>query len=503
MTTITPTNNATTSSKENTMTSTTTIEHLDPASLLVDRNVRGDLQLSKDFVASIKENGVIVPLVAVRATDGIRVRAGHRRTAAAVQAGLATVPVMILEADDDQDQDEQARLITQIVENHHRTGLTTVEQIAAIEQLTAFGVKSSSIVKKTRLDRRTVKHAAQAAKASDEVRNAIAQVDTITLEEAAWLQEVEEAGDAAFLERLVNLLSQGHAGQARHHLEMWRNDKIIEDARELAAQQLRQQGFTVADRDEWDQERSADPWDLRDLTEDGHQQCPGHTVWLRRRWDESGEVRIEQEGRKPVSFDVEWGCADWEANGHTKPSRLVGRAKSTPNASDEERAEAQRQARRQTIRLNKAGEAALRIRSEWLTAFSRQTKPPADAAEWLMDNHAHHERAWGHNVSSGWKAFCDAVGTDNPMAKAKNAGHRLHLLLCAKLWDWEAEVDREVWRSHRKPIHYLESIEAWGYSLGYAELVTVGRLTEEQAYGKLTEAVGESSMDLREPAERH
>ncbi len=55
------------------------VQHLDPRSLLVDVNVRRDAQVDKEFVASVRDLGVLVPIVAVRTGDGaVRVRFGHR-----------------------------------------------------------------------------------------------------------------------------------------------------------------------------------------------------------------------------------------------------------------------------------------------------------------------------------------------------------------------------------------------------------------------------------------
>jgi hypothetical protein len=43
----------------------TRTENLDPRTLLVDVNVRQDAQLDKQFVATIRDHGVLVPIVAV------------------------------------------------------------------------------------------------------------------------------------------------------------------------------------------------------------------------------------------------------------------------------------------------------------------------------------------------------------------------------------------------------------------------------------------------------
>jgi ParB family transcriptional regulator, chromosome partitioning protein len=46
------------------------VQNLDPRTLLVDANIRTEMQLGKDFVDSIRDLGVLVPIVAVRTADG-------------------------------------------------------------------------------------------------------------------------------------------------------------------------------------------------------------------------------------------------------------------------------------------------------------------------------------------------------------------------------------------------------------------------------------------------
>jgi hypothetical protein len=56
-------------------------------------NVRTDLNLTPEFLASVASEGVRIPLLITEAPDGRwRVIEGHRRLAAALQAGLAEVP---------------------------------------------------------------------------------------------------------------------------------------------------------------------------------------------------------------------------------------------------------------------------------------------------------------------------------------------------------------------------------------------------------------------------
>ena len=76
-----------------------TVEHIDPNMFVVEANVRTEATLRPDFVASIKQNGVLTPILAHRDEQGnVIVRAGQRRTLAARQVGLATIPAYIVDA---------------------------------------------------------------------------------------------------------------------------------------------------------------------------------------------------------------------------------------------------------------------------------------------------------------------------------------------------------------------------------------------------------------------
>src|SRR5208283_3568593 len=57
---------------------------------------RLDVRLDPAFVASIKDLGVLVPIMAVRTAEGaVRVRLGNRRTLGAIEAGRPTVPMLV------------------------------------------------------------------------------------------------------------------------------------------------------------------------------------------------------------------------------------------------------------------------------------------------------------------------------------------------------------------------------------------------------------------------
>src|SRR6185436_13321981 len=73
------------------------LRDVDPAELVIGDNVRAAAGLTKEFLASIKERGVL-EAVTVYLDDDERfvVVRGQRRTAAAVKVGLAAIPVLVI-----------------------------------------------------------------------------------------------------------------------------------------------------------------------------------------------------------------------------------------------------------------------------------------------------------------------------------------------------------------------------------------------------------------------
>ncbi|HUG88889.1 MAG TPA: ParB/RepB/Spo0J family partition protein [Actinomycetota bacterium] len=81
------------------------------------------------LASSIREVGVLQPIVVRRHEDGYELVAGERRLRAAKQAGLATIPAVI------RDTDDIDSLREAIIENIHREDLSPLEQAAAFQEL--------------------------------------------------------------------------------------------------------------------------------------------------------------------------------------------------------------------------------------------------------------------------------------------------------------------------------------------------------------------------------
>lgn len=108
------------------------------------RNVRTDLGDLRELVESIRERGVLVPLMAERRGDWLRILHGHRRAAAAELAGLAKVPCVIVAEHSDADA-----ICVMLAENEQRRSLTPAERQAAVLVLRdEFGMKMPAIAQR-------------------------------------------------------------------------------------------------------------------------------------------------------------------------------------------------------------------------------------------------------------------------------------------------------------------------------------------------------------------
>ncbi len=172
------------------MNATPTLEMIDPTTLTVDVNVRKDAALTPDFVASIKEHGVMEPVIAHRKDDGtVHVLMGQRRTLGAVEAKRPLIPVMVIDS-----PEEAERIVSQMVENIHRAGMTQADEADGYHQLSMFGIPADKIAEKLGR-KKTVIESALKAKASK--AGAAALGKGYTIDEALILAEFESDDEAS------------------------------------------------------------------------------------------------------------------------------------------------------------------------------------------------------------------------------------------------------------------------------------------------------------------
>ncbi|MGH2543171.1 MAG: ParB/RepB/Spo0J family partition protein, partial [Ardenticatenaceae bacterium] len=100
-------------------------------------------KLLDELAASIREHGIIQPLIVTQLKDGaigerFRLIAGERRWRAARRAGLEHVPVVIKEAT------ERELLELALIENIQRADLNPLEEATAYQQMAEFSSMTQS-----------------------------------------------------------------------------------------------------------------------------------------------------------------------------------------------------------------------------------------------------------------------------------------------------------------------------------------------------------------------
>lgn len=105
----------------------------------------------KELVESIREQGIIQPVVVQKAKTGYELIVGERRWRAAKKAGLKKIPAVIREAGDLQS------LEMAIIENIHRQDLNPIEEARAYSKLAEdFGLKQEEIAQRVGKNRASV-----------------------------------------------------------------------------------------------------------------------------------------------------------------------------------------------------------------------------------------------------------------------------------------------------------------------------------------------------------
>jgi ParB family chromosome partitioning protein len=103
------------------------------------------------LAASIRELGVLQPILVREADGDFELIAGERRWRAAKRAGLPTIPVVVKDADD------LASLEQAVVENLHRQDLNPLEEAAAYQQLLEdFGMTHEQLAERVGKSRVTI-----------------------------------------------------------------------------------------------------------------------------------------------------------------------------------------------------------------------------------------------------------------------------------------------------------------------------------------------------------
>jgi ParB family chromosome partitioning protein len=136
------------------------------------RQPRGgfDTESLEALARSIREVGVLQPIVVRRVNGGYELVAGERRLRAAGLAGLATVPAIIRDTEGETESLREA-----LIENIHRQDLSPLEQAAAFQELQEdLGLSQEALAQRLGHSRPHVANTIRLLQLPPEVQNLLA-----------------------------------------------------------------------------------------------------------------------------------------------------------------------------------------------------------------------------------------------------------------------------------------------------------------------------------------
>jgi ParB family chromosome partitioning protein len=496
---------------------------VDPHTLFIGDNVRDIANLDADFIDSIRQHGVLVPVTVVRDEEGtLIVRDGQRRTLAAREATLPTIPVYVIPtAARDLPAWNVERVVQQIVANDQHATLNDAQRARGIQQLLDAGLTVAKTAKLLSKPRKVVKSASEAAQ-SEAAMAALAS-GQLSLDQAAAVAEFGDDEDA------VSQLIDASPGHFEHLVSRLRKERLAVRAIAEAAEKYREKGYRVlegtprwgdlnclsidhlftadgepagenlVDTEHWavllcQEERMFDAETGEPVDDDD--------VDYSTRWKLSQPAR---EGMRHYSEVVErwvvvadWHCLDYEAVGLIPAPGVIARnnaeaAAGGAAAQEQESEDSQQESRRTIVALNRLGEAAAEVRRGWMKdTLLAAKKLPKGAAGFvaamlvrdrtlLGDFHAADEAAalLGLADAKGLQSHVDSLnsGPDGPAQM---------VTLALVLGALECRYAKDAWRDGGQswrtvgPRDLLRYLAANGYVLSDIERVVLGDLTADE-----------------------
>lgn len=169
-----------------------------------------------DLIDSIKEHGILEPLVIAKTPAGYQIIAGERRWRAAKYAGLPRVPVVVKETT------PQGMLELALVENVQRVDLNALDRAKGFERLISeFGLSNSDIAQRVGKSTAYVSNTMRLLKLPDALKDGLLS-GLITEGHARALSAIEDEG--TMIEAYKVLLRE--SGSVRRAEDLARRMKI-------------------------------------------------------------------------------------------------------------------------------------------------------------------------------------------------------------------------------------------------------------------------------------
>lgn len=151
----------------------------------------------EELAASIKENGLIQPIIVRKYKRAYQIIAGERRFRACKLAGLKTIPCVIKDLDDKQ-VDTYA-----IIENIQREDLSPIEEANAYKTLMdTYKMNQTELAAKVGKKQSTIANKLRLLKLSDDVKFAL-KAKQITERHARAMLSLDETGQQTILQEVL------------------------------------------------------------------------------------------------------------------------------------------------------------------------------------------------------------------------------------------------------------------------------------------------------------
>jgi ParB/RepB/Spo0J family partition protein len=247
---------------------------------LIERNPhnpRRDETPTPELVQSVREHGVVVPIIVRPDGDRYQLIAGHRRLAAARQTDITEIPAVVrAEAD-------LAAMELTLIENLHRKDLSPLEEADGYYTLVQLGLTQKQIADKLGVSQPLVSKRLKLLILPDVARRAVERGRDdggITIEEAVAL--------GALPDKEIEGLFRGGRAPAPHQVREAVRQHVEAKRRQKVVDELKAAGVKVTtERPGWNAEHP--PCRLSylevDVDEDDHAAMECHVVYVNERGD--------------------------------------------------------------------------------------------------------------------------------------------------------------------------------------------------------------------------
>lgn len=439
---------------------------LNPADITVDGNIRRTVKTDRSFWSSIKQDGVIVPVIVEHRAGAHHLIDGQRRVLAALDGGLTEIPAVII----DPLKDDASRLVRQLVVNDQREAISDADRAHTIQTLFDLGVTADGIARKTKTPRGTVDTALKVT--ASPLAAAAINEHQLTLDQAAAIAEFDDDPDTA---TALAEVAVANPGRLQHEVAHAREERVKAQLIAEKRAELEAAGARVVDYPDWDDQSMVRISDLyadashadqySSIKPGEHLECPGRAIAItvQRGWTDNAEYETRQHDY----------CTDWKANGHVKRG---GGAKG--ELTDEEKA-----ARKQARENNKLWATATTVRLEFLVELLSRKETPA-GWETIVAQHlaAQGTPSPSYYITRQLLGIKDGHHVPQSEWLAQNPTRAAQLCLAVAIASIEGEYEyaKKGWSSSRTPA-YLQQLSAWGYGLSELEETIAASATKKAA----------------------